>query len=308
MRGRTPSPIDVGRDRREDRDGGGDRPPGGPPRSGLTNTAIPRNQRQRLLQLEPAEDLAEDGARSVARGHARRSPAPPDHRQGSADTGPSEPDRERRRQAARCKPRPLFSPAMSRRFRWALAESSPWRPRSSSSAGSLLLWSRRDPAGLLAPRHLEFFWHSLRFDGFHPQADCMIDALEQLHPSDAMRKLPARYSGDAGRVRRPPRQARGAGRRPRGSRAARGRALSRALLAGAAAGLAFALRDGPRALGAGRVPRAPSCAWRPLPRLPRHRLALYMAALVLGLAGLASSRGRRRPEPGAARRPGVLLL
>lgn len=37
-----------------------------------------------------------------------------------------------------------------------------------------------------------FFWHSLRLDGFHPPLDYVLDrALESLHPSDAVRKLPA---------------------------------------------------------------------------------------------------------------------
>jgi F0F1-type ATP synthase membrane subunit c/vacuolar-type H+-ATPase subunit K len=37
----------------------------------------------------------------------------------------------------------------------------------------------------------DYFWHSLRVDGFHPPLDYMIDrALEALRPADAVRKIP----------------------------------------------------------------------------------------------------------------------
>ncbi|HEY3202222.1 MAG TPA: glycosyltransferase family 39 protein [Thermoanaerobaculia bacterium] len=38
----------------------------------------------------------------------------------------------------------------------------------------------------------DFFWRSLRFDGFHPPLDYLVAKLiETLHPTDAMRKIPA---------------------------------------------------------------------------------------------------------------------
>jgi hypothetical protein len=38
----------------------------------------------------------------------------------------------------------------------------------------------------------DFFWHSLRFDGFHPPLDYVIDrAVAPLRPADAVRKIPS---------------------------------------------------------------------------------------------------------------------
>jgi len=82
---------------------------------------------------------------------------------------------------------------MSRRFRWTLA--------GIVGAAAAIRLFRLDHFSYGLDEILQaywlrgsstFFWHSLRFDGFHPPLDYLIDrALESLHPADAVRKLPA---------------------------------------------------------------------------------------------------------------------
>ncbi|MEP6994194.1 MAG: glycosyltransferase family 39 protein [Acidobacteriota bacterium] len=82
---------------------------------------------------------------------------------------------------------------MSRRFRWILA--------GIVTAAAAIRLYRLDHFSYGLDEILQaywlhgswdFFWRSLRFDGFHPPLDYVIDRfLEMLHPADAIRKIPS---------------------------------------------------------------------------------------------------------------------